>query len=249
VPICAPSRREFIKYAGLSVGAQRFLEAQTYPFPGPKNNTGGGGGSGITLISHGVGHSTNNTSVTTAAVNTTGANFLVMVCGQYGGSAQTPSDSLSNTWSSRTLYNSSATSLQLFYTGPTATVGASQTFTCSGGGTAYPALAVAAFSNVAMTPYDVENGHGTSSAASTVQPGSITPGVANELVISGFTSDGTQSSISVDSSLTITDSFLGSGTSVCISLAYIVQSSATAVNPLWTGSTSNDLIANIASFK
>jgi hypothetical protein len=229
--------------------AAGLVGAQTYPFPGPKNNTGGGGGSGITLIAHCVGHSTNNTSVTSAACNTTGANFLVFVCGEYGGSAETPSDSLSNTWSSRTLYSGSATRIQLFYTGPTATVGAAQTFTCSGGGTAYPALAAAAFSNVAATPYDVENGHGTGSATTTVQPGSITPGVNNELVISGFTSDGTQSSISVDSSLSITDSFLGSGTSVCISLAWIVQSGAAAVNPTWTGGTSNDLTANQASFK
>ena len=66
---------------------------------------------------------------TTAAVNTTGANFIVLVTAQSG--TTTVSDNKGNTYTPLTLYTvSGGGSGQLYYCTP-ATVGAGHTFTIS----------------------------------------------------------------------------------------------------------------------
>lgn len=225
---------------------------QTVGFPGPgaRHDTGGGGA--ITLISHtAVGGA--GTSVTTAAINTAAANFLVVFCTLQSGETMTVTSSPSNTWNSLTAKNNGNTVTQIWYA-ENASVSSSQTFTCTSlGGPDYPSMEAAAFSNVAtMSSFDVENGTNVSaSSQTTIQPGSVTPGSANELVIAALGYATGPSTVSVNSSFSIIDTVDYLTTSnFGSSMAYLVQTTATAENPTWTlGSAQLYMSAVIATFK
>lgn len=168
---------------------------------------------------------------TTAALNTSGANFLIATIATGGGTASI-SDSLSNTWTPLTKQGAGGGALQFFYvTNPA--VGAAHTFTI---GTAVNmSVEVLAFAGVDTTaPFDVENG-ASSGGVTTGQPGSVTPGSDNEVVISAASIVQDTTVLSVDSGLSAViqqnysaGTFYGSGT------AYLIQTTAAAVNPTWS---------------
>lgn len=211
----------------------------------------GGGGGAITLITHASQAGTaGGSSATTAAINTTGANFLVVACNWDHSTTATAAvtDSKSNTWTALTTYgptNASFLAIELFYAA-NATVGSGHTFTCTSSGS-QPTLAVAAFSNVNTTPFDVENGFDSASTA-TLQPGSVTPAGNNELFVTGAADAGGDPS-SIDSSFTITDHIANSGNNFGIGMAYKVQTTGGAENPTWTATASNKMAVDIAVFK
>jgi hypothetical protein len=213
-------------------------------------NTPGGGPPA--LITHtGTGGGING--VTSSSINTTGANLLVVAVSWYSGITAngTISDSKSNTWSALTESTSTSNnvSCQLFYCYG-ATVGSGHTFTYNGT-SIYASICVEAFSNVAASPFDHENGAGSANAT-TIQPGSITPSQAHSIIVSAF-SFGANSSgtISVDSSLTITDTAAYvTATSEGLSMSYNILSSASATNPTWTSQfITNVLASRVADFK
>jgi hypothetical protein len=95
------------------------------------------------------------------------------------------------------------------------------------------AIAIAAFTggNTA-SPFDTQNGQSLSNSA-TVQPGTVTPGAANELVMTGL--EFTSAPVSVDSGVTILDQVpMAGGQYWGVALGYTIQSAAAAVNPTWT---------------
>jgi hypothetical protein len=218
------------------------------PFPGPGRSPAGGGGGGYSLISNTADGNESADSVTTSAIDTTGANLIVISLAWYAGTTSncTPTDSNSNTWSALTQANAyNAGKNQLFYA-YAPTVGSGHTFSCScTSGT--PALAVAAFSGAASAPFDqqstaIADAGGETSHAT----GSITPTQDNELIISGF---GTliPETFSADSGMTIANQItagVGGG------LAYKIQTTAAAINVTWSWTTSTPYVAlTIASFK
>lgn len=187
---------------------------------------------------------------TTGAINTTGATLLVVAISESAGGQVTVSDNKSNTWTVLTGQDGSQPDSRIYYVA-NPTVGAGHTFTSTGGST-FSVLSVAAFSGVVTTlPFDQQNG---SSAApysnTTAKPGSITPTQDNEVVVCGFGTVSDPGTLTIDSGFAITNQtpFTG-GTNYGGALAYLIQSTAAAVNPEWgfTGTVNGSIV--IASFK
>lgn len=217
----------------------------------------GGGGGGIAVVAHTSAGSTNTTSVTTAAINTTGADLLVMAssacssnCGFSG--SETVTDSKGNTWTSLTAKDANNAYVRLYYSKPTS-VGSGHTFTFSyTGANNYPALAVLALSGTNATPLDQQAAGGSAGSGTTLQPGSATPGVNNEILITAI-SDYTPATFSINSGFTIADqeAALSQGSNMGVALAYFVQGTAGALNPTWTSNVSQTtgMSSVMATFK
>lgn len=184
-------------------------------------------------------------AVTTAGVNTTGANLLVV---SLNSENQTGigflSDSYSNTWvelTEQTLFGVALTRLA-YCLNPT--VGAGHTFSWGHSDTQYWAITVAGFSGVATSSaFDKENG-GTNSGAATITAPSLTPTNANSLVVSGMSYWNAQGSgipAVSGGSYAITDAAAATGNAYPVALAYWVQTTATAAAASWswTGNTNS----------
>lgn len=204
------------------------------------------------LITHVGASSTDTNTVTTGAINTTGADFIAVVLAYYTVNPISGiSDSKSNSFSPLTVQSTTASAAgRIFYIHNPA-VGSGHTF--SAGTTAdYPSIEAAAFSGSLASPFDVENGANTNLATS-LATGSITPGSANELVIAGISFDGnfSGSNPTIGGGFTITDATgAGSLNAFGGGLAYLIQTTATAANPTWTGAGAGGTAAAvIASFK
>lgn len=184
---------------------------------------------------------------TTGSIDTTGANLLIAALCAETGSGETLTDNKGNTWAQLTIRTSVHPEIAIWYMKNPA-VGTGHTFTCSTA-SSFSSFCVAAFSGAdTSSPFDQQNG--VSSGNSPQSTGSITPGSNNELVVSCVTFN-LNSAVSVTASMTITDTFnFAGGTNYGSSLAYIVQTTAAAINPQWTftADTSNAAVA-IASFK
>lgn len=195
--------------------------------------------------------SANNSTVVTGAIDTTGADLIVAIVGEYSvNAAAVLTDSKGNTWTALTSYQTSnQDKVTLWYSQPT-TVGSGHTFTVTDAASTLPAIAVSAWSGSALIGvFDKQNGN-TSPSGTTVAPGSIVPSYANALVITGFTavSDG-GSAPTVDSGFTLLANSLVTGvTSVSAAIACKITGT-TASNPTWTNPTGASTAAAIASFR
>jgi hypothetical protein len=185
-------------------------------------------------------------SVTTAGVDTTGADFIVLSVGWNGTGTPTVSDSKSNTWNALTAHvNSANETNQLYWSRPTS-VGASHTFTVSLAGASIEMLA---FSGSATSPFDVQTG-----ATSTTRPlstGNITPTQDNELIVTSETyagNFGNPVTVSSGYSTPIQVDFVGS-THEGSSIAYKIQTTATTTDATWDTQFDTNLAVSIASFK
>jgi hypothetical protein len=191
----------------------------------------------ISLVAHTSAVTANGTNVTTTAINTTGANFIV-VAASASANTGTVTDSNGNTWTALTQYGPSGhgAGMRLFYC-YNPTVSSAQTFTFSDTTIDYPTIAVAAWSGAAASPFDAQNGSTAASGAGTYETGSITPSANGELLISAIGESST-SPDTIDSSFTVIEhqNHLGDGSlaGFGISLGYLVQATAASVNPSWT---------------
>jgi len=185
---------------------------------------------------------------TTAATSTTGATLLVLGVSLDTAGTPTISDNRGNTWTQLTSHTSAFARVRFYYA-VNPTTSASHTVTVTSTGAAVSAH-FAAFSNVATSsPFDQQNGaNGT--PVGTLQTGSITPTVDGSLLVTALAFNSAGSPISIDLSFTETGEidFLGSNY-YGSALAFLVQGSAAAINPTWTRTGTNDMAANIASFK
>jgi hypothetical protein len=200
-----------------------------------------------------------NAVTTNPGVDCSGVDLLVLTISYYTGTGHTssPSDSSSNTWlTAKSQTQSTCPGSTAIYYVQNPSVTASQTFTASAtGGLTYPSIQVQGFTGSTGTPLDVTNSatSGGSNVA-TKQPGSITPGQNGELVVSDVlwcpNGSGSGTTVSIDSGFTITDqNSYSPNNAEGGALAYIVQTTAAAVNPTWTFSTSSFVATAIASFK
>ena len=185
-------------------------------------------------------------SVTTTGVDTSGANLIVLLVSSYhAGGAVTVSDSKSNTWTALTQRNSTTDIRARLYYCASPTVGASHTFTASGSGI-YPSLGAIAFSGAAASPFDLESG-GAAESGTTSQPGSITPGENNCVLVSGVGNGGT--GMSINSGFTASSVDFSFGAHNGGGIAYKIQTTAGAENPTWSWTTSSANATAMASFK
>jgi len=232
--IWVPSRRDLLKTAGvLAAGlvAPRIARAATF---GVVAHMAQG------LLANGGDTSSNK-------INTTGASLLVLALSWYSGSPtitdRTDSGPTGNTW---TLLASDITSmpLSLYYViNPVVGPGHYVTVVQTSG---YPGVGFMAFSGADLTaPYDGQHSqHGDGLS----WPGSITPAENNALVIGAVANQTTTARVITNGSMTMLDSTLNvTGASVGISTAYVIQTTATAINPTWTSLYANGDI--LASFK
>lgn len=110
----------------------------------------------INLVAHTSAVSANARSVTTTALNTIRADFIVVAVSSVANNG-TVTDSNSNTWTALTQYGISGqgAGMRLFYC-DNPIVSSTQTFTFSAATQGYPAIAVAAWSGVAASPFDAK---------------------------------------------------------------------------------------------
>jgi hypothetical protein len=187
----------------------------------------------------------------TVTINSTGADFLVVAVAYFSiGSAPSVTDNKSNTWVQRTAYLntiSGADAVEIWYL-QNGAVGSNHQI--SVGTSRYNTISVEGFSGSATNPYDTESGNIGDSTAG--QPGSITPAGANELLIAALASDSTNTGgTGIDSSFTLTDTNNGgtSGINFGGSIAYLIDSSGSAIDPTWSWTGTGNFATSIASFK
>lgn len=188
--------------------------------------------------------------VTSAAIDTSGANLLVAVACYNHGATITFSDSKSNTWNKLTNQDTSGASAVIYWSTPTS-VGSGHTFTVAGT-SSFSTFAVGAFSSaLASSPFDVQTGGFTSSTV-TQATGNVTPTVTNEILIAGLGWNGASSPLpTVSNGFTVLDNadFLTSK-NFGVSLAYKIQTSIVTEGTTFTKQApANNMAAVIASFK
>lgn len=204
------------------------------------------GGATFAFVDGAAAGASGGTPPTTSAIDTSGAGLIVAVIATSGLTTGAFGDSKGNTWSELTEASSSINSRIVYCANPN--VGSGHTFTVNGGSSPFASIAVAAFSGGAASPFDASTQSSGSSASPSAGSG-ITPAQNDELVIAAV---GTGGGVidAIDGGFNISDKsdFLdahhyGAG------LAYLIQTSAAAVDPTWTLSASANWSASIACFK
>lgn len=194
------------------------------------------------------GSPTDNDTFTSGTFDTTGADLLLVNVVQFEGSSATLSDSKSNAgWVGLTAQVAVGQS-QLFYC-PTPTVGSGHTFTLTGTNI-WGLIQIQAFSGAHASPFDAENG-ALGTADTSIQPGSVTPSENNCLVVSGVACElDSIVSYSIDAGFTIThQKDFENPYNTPGAMAYLVQTTAAAVNPTWSWTNSRTRASTIAVFK
>lgn len=203
----------------------------------------------IAVVAHTIAGASagNPNDVTTGAIITTGASLLlVVVASSPAAVSPVVSDSKGNTWTGLTDHVDANTRVRISYAIP-GSVGSGHTFTASKT-SSFPSIAVLAISGTSASPFDQQNGANSASTTS-IQPGIITPAQNNTIIVSGLNWNGT-ANLAINSGFTISDSIVGIGGQFYGSaFAYLIQSTAAAVNPIWSWTTSNVAGAVIANFK
>jgi hypothetical protein len=178
---------------------------------------------------------------TASGVDTTGANLILVVVGAYQGSGsgalQSVTDNKSNTYTRRTFLKTSVTGYQIeLWECLNPTVGSGHTFT-QNTSNGFNSFCVGAFSGVATSSaFGASVTAEIASGTSTQQAGSLTPSANGALFISGLLlNDSMAGTVSINSSLTITDQVAHGANNEGSALAYIVQGTAGALNPTWSG--------------
>lgn len=210
----------------------------------------------IAVVAHGAFKNAGSDSngFTSTSLNTTGATLLVVGLAETDGGTGTISDSKANTWHQLTVNNEvSANQSTIWYafdkSGSALVVGSGHTVTVTATGD-FPGLTVIALSGTDTTaPFDLQSGHAIGGAATSVQPGSLTPSAANCIVITVYSTDDTTGT-AINSGFTKADTLAtGSFGETGTALGYIIQTTATAVNPTWSETNASGLTASMASFK
>jgi hypothetical protein len=191
-------------------------------------------------------------TITSDAIDTTGADLLVVSVSWYNKSTPDEldvTDSKSNTWVHLTNYGSGSSSYTAIWYSVNPTVGTSHTFTFAETST-YPSIFVEAFSGADTTaPFDVENG-AYSAAVTSVATGSVTPTVNGEVICASVCMDSSFTNLSIDSSfIDPPQEEQPYSADMGGALTHLIQGTAGAVNPTWSWTTTTDGAAAIATFK
>lgn len=181
--------------------------------------------------------------VQSAAIDTTGCSLIVIIAGGDYSGVGTPTDTASNVWLAVPHgyvpgFGVPQTQAEIFYC-IAPTTSASHQF--AGTSQFLATLSVAAYKTPGMSvAFDADNATGNSTS-----PGSITPALANSLVVSGYVNNsGGTPTISGGGMSVVTS--VGSG-GVTNGLAHNLSAPASPVNPTWSSGTTAS--SDIASFK
>lgn len=204
----------------------------------------------ITLIAHSASPGGHTGGDSTAAVNTTGANFLIAAVGAYAGGALAVADTYGNTWTP--LVNrgpDTSGGVNRLYYAVNPVTGPGHQVSVSGSGI-YATIAMQAFSGVQTTPsaFESQNGSVSGSAAS-FQAGSVTPNSAGDLLVLGI-EQGQAPSISISGAILTDQVPTQGGLNYGVAMAYLVMPSTASQNPVWSpnASTVASLSAAVFSF-
>lgn len=188
---------------------------------------------------------------TTSSVDTSGADFLVVVVNYHSSfTGATPlSDSKGNSWTLMRTEVASPDTVRVYWCTPGSNVGTGHTFSTTTGFSNIFAYAFSG-SRTASSPADQQNG-GNANAAS-VASGSITPSANDCLVIAaygGFNPGAAPTITTGGSGFTTPTGFsIATGTSEAGASAYKIQTTASAENTTWTSTSSVWSAAIIVSF-
>lgn len=203
------------------------------------------------LVTHTVKQTADTNSVTSNAIDTTGCTLLLIAVADYAVNTKTAiTDSKGNSWTELTIWAGSVSRIRILYSVPTS-VGSGHTFTATGT-TTFVSIAVQAWSGAATVPFDQQNGNQNPiSPFNSIQVGSVTPSENNEIVVAALISSTIGSTYTIDSGMTISDQAPNvSSTAFGIGFAYIIQTTAGAINPTWSFSASDSNASSIdATFK
>ena len=184
--------------------------------------------------------SSNLQSVTTPAssFNGTGSNGILVAVSALGNTTGTVTDSSGNTYSLVSTVSNNGTGQTSLYCTYNPTVTSNMTFTyTSHTSPAYPSIGVLGVSGLASCAVDQKSALNQTGVVTSVQPGSITPSQNNELWISTVNTESGGGAPTSSGTLVYSKGIEG-GVAYGIGMAYGVQTTATAVNPLWSWTTS-----------
>lgn len=187
-----------------------------------------------------------NPGGTSAAVNTTGADLLVISSSQYYGSGLVaPTDNKGNTWIKAVEAQGTTETYTAIYYAKNPIVGAGHTFT---GGAGYQTMQVAWFSGVDTTsPLDR-----FVATANSLSSGAIAVPTSNRQLVIATLSSNAASTYTVSTSPASSMSILGQGPYIGGgaeggALAYYIQTTATAINSTWVST--GETCAALATFR
>lgn len=237
--------------AGLITAAAVAPAHQSMTGAGARSTSAAGGGSVWSVIGSISAVSGDTNNVTTGTLDTTGANLIVAVVGYFPGGTFTPPivDSKSNAYTAVTAQvDTGQVAAQLFYK-ISPIVGAGHTFGTSGGSGAFPAICVVALKDTGSTPVVDTSSGAIGSFATPIQPGSITPVVNNEMLVTGATA-GVSGTLSIDSGFSIDQqkSFAAGANEAC-GISHFNQTIAAAINPSWSLTTTAHGAVSMVAFK
>jgi len=194
-------------------------------------------------------------SVTSPAINTTGATLLVVTANCFvcysTNSTTAPTDNKSNTtrWLVTGLFNAGSNfgnTMIWYFWNPN--VGAGHTITWNAGGTTFAGVTFAAYSGVQISSNPLDQvSAGSAGAATTCSPGSITPSSSTELIVTVLSPGSLTSSYLINSSFTISGT-IAFNSSVNFPEATAYRLASAAVNPQWSWTGSQAAPCTMASF-
>lgn len=205
----------------------------------------------IAVLDHVIAGSVGSGSVTTGGINASGATILVgAVIGLNSPPSLGVTTSNSNAISYLTLQShASGLALRLFFTASGSYTNG-MTVSVANSAWSFLSVAVLALSGVASTPLDQQNGTTTGTDGTSLQPGSITPGEDNEIIVAAVTTSSTETAFSINGGFTIADQFdLSGGNHFSLGLAYLIQTTAAAANPTWSWTGTQSACTSQGSFK
>jgi len=174
------------------------------------------------------------TGVITGALDTTGANLLVVAVTEFENTADAIiSDSKGNVWTlCAAIAITGAQNLRLFYSIPT-TVGVGHTFQAAGAGT-YPSICVQAWKTSGAATFDHANALSFEGVTSNPHPGEVSPTANGSLLITAL-GHGALITTAIEPGFTETsEAGFISGSCFGTALAYKVQNPAIPIDPIWT---------------
>jgi hypothetical protein len=187
----------------------------------------------------------------TSPIDTTGADLLVVAISYLFANAAAPTDTYNNTWHALTTYSLAGTGFTTIWYAYNPTVGTGHTFTAQSTGQ-YPCISVAGFAgaNTTSAVFEVGTDSGAASGSSApIHTGSVAAASIGDLYIAtaGGYVDG---SVTVDSSFTVLAQDGAGGQDIFGSIAYLIATSTSPVNPAFTyvGSSFSQWSAAIAAF-
>jgi hypothetical protein len=191
----------------------------------------------VTVVAHNTRGGANG--ATTTSTNTTGASFIAIQISEYDGvTFGTLTDNKSNTWTQLRVDKVSATVANYTYYCSPCTVGTGHTFTYTKTGSFSVINVIAVGNTVTSSPIDQQSGT-FNAAATSIQPGSITPTQNGEIIIATIATSNTGGAVAINSGFVITDGIaFNAGVNQGATMAYLIQGAGTAVNPTFSWNSS-----------